>query len=117
MKEYLMNKQLQKYFPYLLIIITLIFGVFLLLRKKTISLPFFSKAKTVELKKPTFVELLFSGNEYKLLYNTINPTNYVKISKFDKEDQWQGEGNIEKEENKKENILTLIDRNRSGTIT
>ncbi len=108
------NLQFQKYFPYALLVITVVVGLLLLLNKKIISLPQSDKSQVTEVKKTSIVDILFSGNEYKLSYESVDPKNFINISKFDKDDQWQGEGSIEGGI-KGENLLNIIDRNRSKT--
>ena len=114
-----MNKKLagipfQKYFPYVLLAITVIAGLFILFKKKIISLPSSDKSTVAEVKETSIIDIIFSGKEHKLSYESVDPTNFINISKFDKDDQWQGDGSIEGE-TKSENFLNIIDRNRSKT--
>lgn len=114
MDKKLGNIEVQKYFPYILLVITAVAGLLLLLNKKIISLPTLDKSTVAEVKKTSMIDIIFSGKEYKLSYENIDPTNFITISKFGKDDQWQGEGSIEGE-TKGENFLNIIDRNRSRT--
>ncbi len=109
----LMQNLIQKNFPYILIIATILFGGFILVQKNIISdVPLLNNSKLVEVKKQSMVDLIFSGKEYKLSYIGLDPANFVNISKFDKNNQWQGDGSIEGGPNKGENSLSLIDRDR-----
>lgn len=115
-EETLMNNQLQKYFPYILILLTVVIGGFLLMRKGFVSLPSLSKKNSiVSLGNSSVVKLLFSGEEYKLFYSEMNPNLLVDIAKFDKSEQWQGAGSIE-EVILGEPVLSMIDRNRQKAI-
>ncbi len=114
MDKKLSRVQFQKYFPYLLLAITLIAGLFILFKKKIISLPSSDKSTVAEVKETSIIDIIFSGKEHKLSYENVDPANFINISKFDKDDQWQGEGSIEGE-TKSENFLNIIDRNRSKT--
>lgn len=111
-----MKSQLQKYFPFILIILTVIIGVFLMMRNGLVSMPSFDKKSSViNLGNSSVVKLLFSGEEYKLYYTEMNPNLLVDIAKFDKNEQWQGAGSIE-DMVLGEPILSMIDRNRQKAI-
>ena len=114
MDKKLSRMQFQKYFPYVLLAITVIAGLFILFKKKIISLPSSDKSTVAEVKETSIIDIIFSGKEHKLSYESVDPTNFINISKFDKDDQWQVEGSIEGE-TKSENFLNIIDRNRSKT--
>ncbi len=111
-----MNNQLQKYFPFILVILSVVIGGFLLTRNGFVSLPSLGKKSgIVSLEKSSIVKLLFSGEEYKLSYVQMNPDLLVDIAKFDKSEQWQGAGSIE-ETTQGEPVLSMIDRNRQKAI-
>lgn len=109
-----MNKQLQKYFPFILVILTLILGAGILFQKGLFTIPSFgSKTNIVSLKKPSVVDILFSGNEFKLSYAGMPATNIINIGKFDKTEQWQGAGSIDEDVASGNLVLSLVDRDRN----
>lgn len=103
------NNYFQKYLPVILIAISVIFGGYLMFKKGLISLPG-NKGKVVNIGKDSVVDLMFTEDEYKLSYAEMDSAILVDIAKFDKNEQWQGNGSIE------ENLITggmmmsLIDR-------
>lgn len=115
-KSYL-SKQSQPYLPFILIAATVLLGGFLLINKGIISLPsFFQKEKIVDIEKPV-VDILFSGQEYKLSYAEKQPSNFINIAKFDKNEQWRGAGSIDESKVLRGNILSLLDRDRRKAIS
>lgn len=111
-----MKELLRKYQPILLIALTIFFGGVLLLQKGFIELPTLDKKANTVILKRSVVDLLFSGKEYKLSYAGTDPVNITSIVKFDKTEQWQGAGSVEKDESEPGGaILSLIDRDRRGS--
>ena len=103
----------QKYIPIILGIGVILIGGYMLVRKGIISLPnSSSNSNLVDVKKTSIVELLFSGKEYKLSYEGMDPANLVDITLYDKSEQWQGAGSIENDVTFGENVLSMIDRDR-----
>ncbi len=109
-----MKNQLQKYLPVILVVLTLVLGAGILFQKGRFAIPSFgNKTNVVSLKKPSMVDILFSGSEYKLSYGDIQTTNIINIAKFDKTEQWQGTGSIEEDAASGNLVLSLIDRDRN----
>jgi hypothetical protein len=109
---------MKKYFPYVLIVVTVLIGGLLLFWKGLIPLPALDKkANVVNVGKTSVVEILFKGNEYKLSYASMDPGKLVDIAKFDKTEQWQGSGSIEDNEEIGEPVMALVDRDRQKTTT
>jgi len=109
---------MKKYFPYVLIVVTVLIGGLLLFWKGLIPLPALDKkANVVNVGKTSVVEILFKGNEYKLSYASMDPGKLVDIAKFDKTEQWQGSGSIEDNEELDEPVMALVDRDRQKTTT
>jgi len=105
------HNPLQKFFPYILIAGTLVLGAYILAQKGIVSLPSFGKKQNVvELSKKLVVDILFTGDEYKLSYTALDPASLVNIAKFDKSEQWQGEGSIDEDEQIGGNVISLIAR-------
>lgn len=112
MEKELLNKKLQKYLPFILIAITVLFGGLLLLKKGLISLSFLKTKTDIVTVKSSMVDLFFGGQEFKLSYSGMDVANLVNIAKFDKTETWQGAGSIEEGLSKGENVLSIIDRDR-----
>ena len=102
----------QKYFPFILILITLVFGGYLLFKKGILAMPSFSKKNNVVDVGKNVVDIIFAGEEYKLSYNSLPPENLINIAKFDKTETWQGEGSLEEGATKDETVMSMIDRGR-----
>lgn len=117
MKKNFLDNKLQKYLPFILIIVTVLFGGLLLFKKGFISLSFLGKKTDVVTVKSSMVDLLFGGQEYKLSYSGMDMANLVNIAKFGKTETWQGAGSIEEGSSKGENVLSLIDRDRQKAIS
>lgn len=112
-----MNSQLQKYFPYILIILTIIIGAYISIQRGIINIPFLGKKENVVvLEQNSMVDILFTGGEYKLTYAGANTANLINIAKFNKAEQWQGSGSLDKDDTSiGGTVLSLIDRDRQGT--
>ncbi len=111
--ESLISKSLQKYIPVILVIGVVLIGGYMLIRKGIINLPNSSSSnKTVDIKKTSIAELLFTGKEYKLSYRDMDPASLIDIALYDKSEQWQGSGSIEDDVTFGGNIMSMVDRDR-----
>lgn len=112
-----MNTKLQKYYPYILIVLTILIGGYISVQKGIINIPFLGKKENmVVLDQTSMVDILFTGGEYKLTYKGANQANLVNIAKFNKTEQWQGSGSLDKDETSiGGTVLSLVDRDRQGT--
>lgn len=108
--------QLQKYFPYILISLTILIGGYISVQKGIINIPFLgNKDNVVELDKTSMVDILYTAGDYKLTYSGVSPADIVNIARFDKTEQWQGSGALDKDESMTGGmILSLADRDRQG---
>lgn len=111
--------QIQKYFPYILIALTILIGGYISIQRGIIRIPSLGeKTNVVVLDKTSTVDILFTGGEYKLSYSGLDPANIVNIAKFNKTEQWQGLGSLDKKENSiGGTVLSLTDRDREGAST
>lgn len=114
MDENTISNQFQKYMPFFLILVTILIGGYIMVKKGIVAIPSFGKKGTneVSIGKNSVVDLLFTGDEFKLSYASIDPTKSVDIVKFDKSEQWQGSGSIEENAVSGEVIMSLVDRDR-----
>lgn len=116
MEKESIDKQLQKYLPFILIAVTILVGGYLLVQKGILSLPSFGKkSNVVNIGKPSIVDILFTGKEFNFSYASASASLLVDIAKFDKNEQWQGEGSIEESRTLGRDILSLVDRDRKKT--
>lgn len=112
------GKDLQKLVPILLVIIAITFGVYLLMKKGILSFPSNEKkGNVVDLGKSSVVDILFSGGEFKLNYGEKDPSSLLDIAKFDKTEQWQGEGSIEENMINGGMMMSLVDRDGKKAST
>lgn len=107
------NNNFQKFLPVILIAVSIILGGYIMVKKGLITLPSFEKKdNVVNIGKNSVVDLLFTGDEFKLSYAGMDAAKLVDIAKFDKTEQWQGSGSIEENTVSGGVIMSLVDRDR-----
>lgn len=110
------QEKLQKYFPLLLVVFTLIVGIFIFVQKGILVFPTLNNKSDTNLtpqNKPALIDVLFTGKEYKLFYSEFPVSDFINIAKYDKSEQWQGLGSIEDDETVFGGaVLVLADRSR-----
>ncbi len=107
---------LNKFLPYILILVSLVVGFYLLLERGIITLPSFGSKSNVVSVPRSSVDLLYTGEDYKLSYASFDPAKFISIAKFDKNEQWQGTGSLGEGFYKEETIISLTDRDREKAI-
>ena len=78
-----------------------------MMKKGLITLPE-KKGKVVNIGKNSVVDLMFTEDEYILSYAEMDPANLVDVANFDKNEQWQGNGSIEKNLITRRNIISFL---------
>ncbi len=110
------QEKLQKNFPLILVIFTLIVGIFIFVQKGILVIPSVnkqSKSNIIPQNKQALIDVLFTGKEYKLSYSEFPISDFVNIAKFDKTEQWQGLGSMEEDGTVFGGaVLALADRSR-----
>lgn len=105
--------KMQKLIPLILVIGTILIGGYLLIRKGIITLPSFGKKDNIiDIGKTSITDLLFSGQEFKLSYAGMDPSQLIDIARFDKTETWQGSGSIEEDVVFGGPVMSMIDRDR-----
>lgn len=109
----LISGKLQKFIPIILVIGIFLIGGYMLMRKGIVRFPSDTVGSNpADVKKTSIVELLFSGQEYKLSYEAADPAHLVDIAKYDKNETWQGTGSIESDVTFGGEVMSMVDRDR-----
>lgn len=111
----MINTKIQKYFPYLLVVFTVVVGIFIFAQKGILVIPSSKQSQTdlSSQNKLAVIDVLFSGKEYKLSYSETPQSDFINIAKFDRNEAWQGTGSTEEDETVFGGaVLSLADRSR-----